>query len=92
MSFRIDDKKLLEKYKAIWIKSEYLKKYWIRCLPVDDAIYIKMKIKTYSDNVHTNFCGLNVAEHGIEFGSFAVISIDSLPVYDVKSYLQVEVT
>ena len=25
MSFRIDDEKLLEKYKAIWIRVEYLK-------------------------------------------------------------------
>ena len=27
MSFRIDDKKLLEKYKTIWTKTEDLKKF-----------------------------------------------------------------
>ena len=27
MTFRIDDEKLLEKYKAIWTKMDYLKKY-----------------------------------------------------------------
>ena len=30
MSFRIDDEKLLEKYKAIWTKIKDLKKYWIK--------------------------------------------------------------
>ena len=28
MSFRINDEKLLEKYKSIWTKIEYLKKNW----------------------------------------------------------------
>ena len=31
MSFRIDDQKLLKKYKAIWTKIEDFKKYWIKC-------------------------------------------------------------
>ena len=31
ISFHMDDEKLLEKYKAIWSKIEYLKKYWIKC-------------------------------------------------------------
>ena len=31
MYFRINDEKLLEKYKAIWTKIEDLKKYYIKC-------------------------------------------------------------
>ena len=40
--------------------------------------YIKTKIRTNSDNVHTNFRGLNVPEDDIECESFTVISIDYL--------------
>ena len=41
MSFRIDDKKLLEKYKAIWTKIEDLKNIELDALPVFDNRYIK---------------------------------------------------
>ena len=40
--------------------------------------YIKTKIKTYSNEVYTNLCGLNVPEDNIECKSFTAISIDSL--------------
>ena len=45
MSFRIDDAKLLEKYKAIWTKIEDLKKIELNALQVDDDRYIKTKNK-----------------------------------------------
>ena len=51
ISFCIDDKKLLEKYKAIWIKIEDSKN--INALPVFDDRYIKTKIRTYGDKVYT---------------------------------------
>ena len=89
MSFRINDEKLLEKYKAIWTKTEDLKYIELNALPVYDDRYIKTKIKTYGDKVYTNFCGLNVPEDDIECESFKVISIDSLLVYKNKCYLQV---
>ena len=78
LSFHIDDKKLLEKYKAIWTKIEDLKNIELDALPVYDDRYIKTKIRTYGDKVYTNFCGLNVPEDNIECESFTVISIDSL--------------
>ena len=87
--FLIDDEKLLEKYKTIWIKIEDLKIYWINALPVYDGRYIKPKIRTYSNKVYTNFRGLNLPEGYIECESFTVISIDSLLVYENKYYLQV---
>ena len=90
MSFRIDDEKLLEEYKAIWTKTEDLKKHIeLNALPVYDDIYIKIKIRSYSGKVYTNFRGLNVPEDDIECESFTVISIDSLLVYESKYYLQV---
>ena len=65
MSFRIDDEKLLEKYKAIWIKIEDLKNIKLNVLPVYNDRYIKTKIRTFSDKVYTNFRGLNVQEDDI---------------------------
>ena len=89
MSFRIDDEKLLEKYKAIRIKIEDLKNIKLNALPVHDDRYIKTKIRTFGDKVYTNFRGLNVPEDDIQCGSFTIFSIDSLLVYNKKYYLQV---
>ena len=89
MSFRIDDEKLLEKYKAIRIKIEDLKNIKLNALPVHDDRYIKTKIRTFGDKVYTNFRGLNVPEDDKECEYFTVISIDFLLVYDTKNYLQV---
>ena len=66
MSFRIDDEKVLEKYKAIWAKMEDLKNAELNALPVYDDRYIKTKIRTNGDKVYTNFRGLNVPEDDIE--------------------------
>ena len=88
-SFRLDDEKLLEKYKAIWTNIEDLKNIELNAIPVYDNRYIKTKIRTYGDKVYTNFRGLNVPEDAIECESFTVISIDSLLVYENKYYLRV---
>ena len=88
MFFRIDDEKLLEKYKAIWTKIEDLS-IKLNALPVYDGRYIKTKIKPFGDKVYANFCGLIVPEDDIECKSFTVISTDSLLVYNKKCYLQV---
>ena len=89
MSFRINDEKVLEKYKAIWNKIEDLKSIELNALPVYDNRYIETKIRTYGDKVYTILCGLNVSEDDIECESFTVIFIDSLLVYKNKYYLQV---
>ena len=49
----IDDEKLLEKYKAIRTKIEDIE---LNALPIYDDRYIKTKLRTYGDNVYTNFC------------------------------------
>ena len=43
-SIRIDNEKLLEKYRAIWIQIKDLKKKKLNALPVYDDRYIKTKI------------------------------------------------
>ena len=89
MSFRIDDEKLLEKYKAIWTKIEDLKNIELAALPVYDVRYIKTKIRTSGDKVYTNFRLFNVPEDDTECETFTFIFIYSLPVFDEKYCLQV---
>ena len=89
MSFRIDDERLLEKYKSLWTKIEGLKNIELNALQVYDDRYIKTKIRTYRDKVYTNFRGLNVPEDDIKCESFTVIPIDSLLAYKNECYLQV---
>ena len=45
MSFRLDDEKLLERYKAIWIKTEDLKNIELNAVLAYDDRYIKTKIR-----------------------------------------------
>ena len=87
MSLRIDDEKLSKKYKAIWTNTEDLKKILNALLVYDDR-YIKTKIRSYGNEVYTNFRGLSVREDDIECESSTVVSIDSLLVNDNKYYLQ----
>ena len=55
MSFRINDEKLLEKYKNIWTEIEDLNNIKLNALPVYDDRYIKTEIRTYDDKFYTNF-------------------------------------
>ena len=66
MYLHIDDKKLLENYKAIWTKIEDLKTIKLNALPAYDGKYIKNIINTYQGEVYKNFRGLNVTEDDIE--------------------------
>ena len=66
MSSRIDDDKLLEKYKTILMKIGDLQNINFYTLPVYGDSYIKTKIKTHDNKVFTNFCGLFVQEDGVE--------------------------
>ena len=88
MSLRVDDKKLLEKCKAIQTKIEDLKNIKLNSLPVYGDRYLKNKIRTYGNKVCANFPGFNVQKDYLEYESFTVISVDSLLVYDKKYYLQ----
>ena len=94
MYFRIDDEKLLKKYKAIQTKIEVWR-IELNTLTVYDDRYIKTKIRTYGDKVYNNFRGLNVPEDNIfKFLSLlkflkVFICIDSLLAYKNKYCLEV---
>ena len=89
MSFHIDDDKLLEKYKIIWIKTEDLQYFEFNTLLVYDDRYLKNKIRTYGNNVFINFRGLNVTKDSVECEYLIIISLAFLLVYDNKYYLQI---
>ena len=57
MSFRVNNKQLLEKYNKIWEKVEKLMRIDFESKPVygDDDKYIKTKIKIYVGSMVTNF-------------------------------------
>ena len=82
-------KSLWKKYSTIWTKIEDLKNIELNALPLYGYGYIKTKVRTYSDKVYTNSCGLNVPEDEIECESFTVTSTDYLLVYKNKYCLQV---
>ena len=88
-SLQIDDDMLLQKYKIIWTNIEDIKNIELNVLLIYVNKYIKTKIRTYSDKVCTNFCGLNVPEDSVEVGSLTSISIYSVLPYESKYYLQV---
>ena len=67
MSFHIDNKKLLQKYEAIWTKIDNLKNIESNVLPFYDDRYIKTKIRAYGNKFYANFHGLNVPEDDIEY-------------------------
>ena len=50
---------------------------------------IKTNTTADRDESHTNFCGVIVPEAVLKCESFTVISIDFLPGYENKYYLQV---
>ena len=87
MPLCIKDDKLLEKYKTNSTKSEDLKNIKSDALLVYDDTFIKTKIRTYGNKVYNDLHGLNVPEDGVEYGSFTVISIDSLFAYEKNYYL-----
>ena len=49
MYCRIDDEKLLRKYKVIWTKIEDLENIKLNALPVYDDRYITTKIRAFGD-------------------------------------------
>ena len=54
MSLRIDDEKLLQRYKATSTKIEDLKIIKLNALPVYANKYTKVIIKTFGDKVRVN--------------------------------------
>ena len=77
--------KPLEKYKAVLTKIEDVKNIELNALPVYNDRSIKTKIRTYGNEVYTNYRVINMLEDGAECESFRFIYIDSLLVSYTKT-------
>ena len=56
--FLIDNERLLEKYKTIWVKIEDLKNIELKTLSFYDNRYVKTKIRTHGDKIYTTVRGI----------------------------------
>ena len=79
MSFIVKNKKLLKKYSKIWETIEELMKITFESKPIygEDVKYIKTKIKTYADNIITNFHNKKMPKEKAPCICLSIIIIDS---------------
>ena len=75
-SSRLDNNKLLEKYKTIWTKTEVLKIIELNALQIQGGRYIESKIRRDGDKVYTNIHSLDMPHDGLECESVTIASID----------------
>ena len=91
MSLKVKDKKLFKNYNKIWKKIEKLMDIDFNTKPTygDDDKYIKTKIKTYEDNITTNFYNKKgskkVPEEKIPHKCLSIIILDSV-IYAYEKY------
>ena len=91
MSLKVKDKKLFKNYNKIWKKIEKLMDIDFNTKPTygDDDKYIKTKIKTYEDNITTNFYNKKgskkVPEEKIPHKCLSIIILDSV-LYAYEKY------
>ena len=95
MSLKVKDKKLFKNYNKIWKKIEKLMDIDFNTKPTygDDDKYIKTKIKTYEDNITTNFYNKKgskkVPKEKIPHKCLSIIILDSILYAFEKYYSQI---
>ena len=57
--------------------------------PIYDDIYIKTKVKTFSNTIKTLFSGDEIPKERVEYACIACISVDSVLKVEKKNYPQV---
>ena len=90
MSFRVNNKQLLEKYSKIWEKVEKLMRIDFESKPVygDDDKYIKTKIKIYAGSMITNFHNKKMPKEKAPCKCLSIIMLDSVIKANKKYYPQ----
>ena len=80
MSFRVNNKQLLEKYSKIREKVEKLMRIDFESKPVcaDDDKYIKTKIKIYTGSMVTNFDNKKIPKEKAPCKCLSIIMLDSV--------------
>ena len=92
MSFLADDKELLKEYTKVWEKIRNLVGKKIDSEPVYGDKYIKTKIKSYNNDIRTNFHGegnsRKVPKESCSYKCLSLISSDSVIKMGKKCYPQ----
>ena len=90
MSFKVEDKQLLEKFTKIWETIEGLMKINFESKPVygDHDKYIKTKIKTYAGSTITSFHNKKMPKEKAPCKCLSIIMIDSVIRVNKKYYPQ----
>ena len=90
MSFRSNNKQLLENYNKIWEKIEKILKIDFERKPAydDDDKYIKTKIKIYAGSMVTNFHNKKIPEEKAPCKCLSIIMLDSVIKANKKYYPQ----
>ena len=80
MSFKVNDNRLLKKYTKICEKVRILMNIEFDGEPVygDNDKYIKVKKKSYGDNVNTNFQGKKIPKENESYKCLSLITLDSV--------------
>ena len=91
MSFRVNNKQLLEKYSKIREKVEKLMRIDFESKPVcaDDDKYIKTKIKIYTGSMVTNFHNKKIPKEKAPCKCLSIIMLDSVIKVNKKYYPQI---
>ena len=90
MSFKVTDKKLLNKYNKIWEKVEELNvKFESRLIYGEHDKYIQAKIKSYEDKVNTNFQGKKTPKENSSYKCLSIITLESIIKVNKKYHPQI---
>ena len=91
MSFKVTDKKLLNKYNKIWEKVEELLNVKFESKPIygEDDKYVKAKLKSYKDNVNTIFQGKKTPKENSSYECLSVITLESFIKVNKKYHPQI---
>ena len=90
MSFRANNKQLLNNYNKIWKKVETLLRIDFESKPVygDDDKYVKTKIKIYAGSMITNFLNKKMPKEKVSCKCLSIIMLDSVIKANKKCYPQ----
>ena len=89
MSCKIEDESLYLKYTEIWNKIKDILNVKFHSQPIYDDKYIKTKVKTFNNMIHTLFSGDKIPKERIHYVCIAAICIDSVLRKDKTNYPQV---
>ena len=92
MSVLANDKEFLKKYAKLWGKIKYLIDKKFDSEPIYNDNYIKTKIKSYNDDIRTNFRdesnNRKVPKEDYSYKCLSLISLDSVIQMDKKYFPQ----